>query len=58
MNDAGDKKGIQAIHEAASSDHLHCLQFLLKKGGKVSAEDHGGKTPLHKVPIELASSLI
>ena len=46
---AGDHNGIQPVHEAAMTDQLACMRFLLKKGGRTLALDGEGRTALHKV---------
>ena len=45
----GDRNGVEPIHEAAATDCLETLKFLLKKGAKLTATDHRGRTPVHKV---------
>ena len=49
FNGTGDINGVEPIHEAAAANRLETLQFLLKKGAKLTAPDKKGQMPVHKV---------
>lgn len=44
----GDNDGVQPVHDAAGANQLQCLQFLLKRGVKITSSDNRGETPMHK----------